>query len=90
MTAGEKANVEHIEVLHEETKPPARFTESTLLSAMEGAGKLIDDEALAMAAACGATHTVNARRVVVAGRPRWRAAPIRTRRWWKTNRGSPT
>ena len=49
VTAGEKANVEHIEVLHEETKPPARFTEATLLSAMEGAGKLIDDEALAEA-----------------------------------------
>ena len=46
VTAGETASVEHIEVLHEETKPPARFTESTLLSAMEGAGKLIDDEAL--------------------------------------------
>lgn len=46
VTAGESAKVEHIEVLHEETKPPARFTESTLLSAMEGAGKLIDDEAL--------------------------------------------
>jgi len=46
VTSGESANVEHIEVLHEETKPPARFTESTLLSAMEGAGKLIDDEAL--------------------------------------------
>ena len=46
VTAGEKATVEHIEVLHEATKPPARFTESTLLSAMEGAGKLIDDEAL--------------------------------------------
>lgn len=44
--AGESAPVEAIEVLHEETKPPARFTESTLLSAMEGAGKLIDDEAL--------------------------------------------
>ncbi len=28
------------------TKPPARFTESTLLAAMEGAGKLIDDEEL--------------------------------------------
>ena len=40
-----------IEVLHEETKPPARFTEATLLSAMEGAGKLIDDEALAEAMA---------------------------------------
>ncbi len=49
VNAGETASVEHIEVLHEETKPPARFTESTLLSAMEGAGKLIDDEALAEA-----------------------------------------
>ena len=33
----------------EATKPPARFTEATLLSAMEGAGKLIDDEELAEA-----------------------------------------
>jgi DNA topoisomerase-3 len=49
VTPGEMADVTHIEVLHEETKPPARFTESTLLSAMEGAGKLIDDEALAEA-----------------------------------------
>ncbi len=46
VTAGEPAKVDHIEVLAEETKPPARMTESTLLSAMEGAGKLIDDEAL--------------------------------------------
>ena len=46
VTAGEPAPVEAIEVLAEETKPPARMTESTLLSAMEGAGKLIDDEAL--------------------------------------------
>ncbi len=51
VTAGESAKVESIEVMHEETKPPARFTESTLLSAMEGAGKLIDDEALAEAMA---------------------------------------
>ncbi len=29
-----------------QTKPPARYTEATLLSAMEGAGKLIDDEEL--------------------------------------------
>jgi DNA topoisomerase-3 len=28
------------------TKPPARYTEATLLSAMEGAGKLIDDDEL--------------------------------------------
>lgn len=46
VTPGENAKVEDIQVLHEETKPPARMTESTLLSAMEGAGKLIDDEAL--------------------------------------------
>jgi len=29
-----------------QTKPPPRFTEATLLSAMEGAGKLVDDEEL--------------------------------------------
>ena len=34
---------------NEQTKPPARYTEATLLSAMEGAGKLIDDEDLAEA-----------------------------------------
>ncbi len=34
--------------LHAEaTKPPPRYTEATLLSAMEGAGKLVDDEAMA-------------------------------------------
>ncbi|MBI5381533.1 MAG: DNA topoisomerase 3 [Opitutae bacterium] len=36
--------------LHAEmTKPPPRYTEATLLSAMEGAGKLVDDEGLAEA-----------------------------------------
>jgi DNA topoisomerase-3 len=49
VTAGESASVDAIEVIHETTKPPARFTESTLLSAMEGAGKLVDDEELAEA-----------------------------------------
>jgi DNA topoisomerase-3 len=37
-------------MLHEEaTRPPPRYTEATLLSAMEGAGKLVDDEELAEA-----------------------------------------
>jgi len=37
-------------MLHSETtKPPPRYTEATLLSAMEGAGKLVDDEELAEA-----------------------------------------
>ncbi|HEY3757434.1 MAG TPA: DNA topoisomerase [Opitutaceae bacterium] len=31
------------------TRPPPRYTEATLLSAMEGAGKLVDDEELAEA-----------------------------------------
>jgi DNA topoisomerase-3 len=33
----------------ETTKPPPRYTEATLLSAMEGAGRLVDDEELAEA-----------------------------------------
>ncbi len=43
---GEPARTEAIEVKESETKPPPRFIEATLLSAMEGAGKLIDDEEL--------------------------------------------
>ena len=42
----ETVQTEEIEVRDLTTKPPARFTEATLLSAMEGAGKLVDDEAL--------------------------------------------
>lgn len=43
---GENVRTEDIEARQLATKPPARFTEATLLSAMEGAGKLVDDEAL--------------------------------------------
>jgi DNA topoisomerase-3 len=46
VSEGESAQVTDIEVKDDETKPPARFNEATLLSAMEGAGKLIDDEEL--------------------------------------------
>ncbi len=35
-----------VEVIDHQTKPPARFNEATLLSAMEGAGKLVEDEEL--------------------------------------------
>lgn len=44
--AGEGARTEAIEVKENVTKPAPRYTEATLLSAMEGAGKLIDDEEL--------------------------------------------
>ncbi|MGB5082152.1 MAG: DNA topoisomerase III [Burkholderiales bacterium] len=43
---GEKVRTLKIEVRANQTKPPARFTEATLLSAMEGAGKLVEDEDL--------------------------------------------
>jgi DNA topoisomerase-3 len=35
-----------VEVKDHQTKPPPRFNEATLLSAMEGAGKLVEDEEL--------------------------------------------
>ena len=35
-----------VDVNANQTKPPARYSEATLLSAMEGAGKLIEDEEL--------------------------------------------
>src|SRR5471030_1950548 len=41
---GEKVATESVTPNGLVTKPPARYTEATLLSAMEGAGKLIDDE----------------------------------------------
>ena len=46
ITPNEAAKVLDIEVIQNETKPPARFSEATLLSAMEGAGKLVEDEEL--------------------------------------------
>lgn len=43
---GETVQTTNVELKESQTKPPARFNEATLLSAMEGAGKLIDDEEL--------------------------------------------
>jgi DNA topoisomerase III len=46
VTPGEVVQVESASSNALKTKPPARYTEATLLSAMEGAGKLIDDDEL--------------------------------------------
>ncbi|MDS1139831.1 DNA topoisomerase III [Pusillimonas sp. SM2304] len=46
VSEGEQVKTEDVESKGLVTKPPAHFTEATLLSAMEGAGKLVDDEAL--------------------------------------------
>ncbi len=42
----ETVQTTNVEVVATQTKPPPRFTEATLLSAMEGAGKLVEDEEL--------------------------------------------
>ncbi len=42
----EKVPVREVEARANETKPPPRYTEATLLSAMEGAGKLVEDDEL--------------------------------------------
>src|SRR5512139_1642175 len=44
--AGEKVATEKVDVVKLVTRPPPRFNEATLLSAMEGAGKQIEDEEL--------------------------------------------
>ncbi|MEX2578746.1 MAG: DNA topoisomerase III [Verrucomicrobiales bacterium] len=43
---GESAAAEAIDLIEKATRPPARYNESTLLSAMETAGKRVDDEEL--------------------------------------------
>jgi DNA topoisomerase III len=44
VTQGETVQTESVEAHALRTKPPARYSEATLLSAMEGAGKLVDDD----------------------------------------------
>jgi DNA topoisomerase-3 len=44
-----RAAIGQINLLEEATKPPAHYTEATLLSAMETAGKLVEDEELSEA-----------------------------------------
>ncbi len=46
LEAGERSSIERIEAKGLKTTPPRRYTEDTLLGAMEGAGKLVDDDAL--------------------------------------------
>ena len=47
--AKEKVLTENTQAIHDRTKAPAPYTEATLLTAMETAGKLVEDEELAYA-----------------------------------------
>ena len=64
---GEQARTEEIEVKECVTKPAPRFNEATLLSAMEGAGKLVDDEELREAMSARGLGTPATRAAVIEG-----------------------
>ncbi|MCX6886203.1 MAG: DNA topoisomerase III [Verrucomicrobia bacterium] len=65
--AGEVVDTSAIEVKHSETKPPPRFNEATLLGAMEGAGKLVEDEELRAAMSDKGLGTPATRAAIIDG-----------------------
>ncbi|MEW5709208.1 MAG: DNA topoisomerase III [Pseudomonadota bacterium] len=65
--AEEKARTLVVQVRQSQTKPPPRYTEATLLSAMEGAGKLIEDEELRAAMAARGLGTPATRSQIIEG-----------------------
>lgn len=64
---GEKVQTEDVKAVGLVTKPPARYTEATLLSAMEGAGKLVDDDELREAMAGKGLGTPATRAAIIEG-----------------------
>ena len=46
LNKGEKLKVSSVQLINGKTKPPARYTEATLLTAMEHPGKFIENDAL--------------------------------------------
>ncbi|MBP7658548.1 MAG: DNA topoisomerase III [Burkholderiaceae bacterium] len=65
--AGEKVLTQDTEVVALATRPPARYNEGTLLSAMEGAGKLIEDDELREAMAEKGLGTPATRAAIIEG-----------------------
>jgi len=63
----DRATVIEVNALANQTKPPARFTEATLLSAMEGAGKLVEDDELRAAMEAKGLGTPATRAAVIEG-----------------------
>ncbi len=58
---------EEIKIIANQTRPPARFNEATLLSAMEGAGKLVEDEELRAAMSAKGLGTPATRAAIIEG-----------------------
>jgi DNA topoisomerase III len=64
---GETVQTESITALPLKTKPPARYTEATLLSAMESAGKWVDDDEMREAMAEKGLGTPATRAAIIEG-----------------------
>lgn len=64
---GEPSRADQVEKRGLQTRPPARFTEATLLSAMEGAGKMVEDEELREAMAERGLGTPATRAQIIEG-----------------------
>ncbi len=64
---GETVATPAIELKRLQTKPPPRYTEATLLSAMEGAGKLVEDDELRAAMAEKGLGTPATRAAIIEG-----------------------
>src|SRR5260221_3629219 len=64
---GEKVKTLEALATAHQTRPPARFTEATLLSAMEGAGKLVEDDELREAMGAKGLGTPATRAAVIEG-----------------------
>jgi DNA topoisomerase III len=65
--AGEQVKTLEVELASKQTQPPARFNEASLLTAMEGAGKLIDDEELREAMSAKGLGTPATRASIIEG-----------------------
>ncbi|PWT79288.1 MAG: DNA topoisomerase III [Acidobacteria bacterium] len=64
---GEHALTKNCEIIENQTKPPVRFNEATLLSAMESAGKLVEEEDLREAMAEKGLGTPATRATIIEG-----------------------
>lgn len=64
---GGTASTLDVEVNEHQTKPPPRYTEATLLSTMEGAGKFVEDEELAEAMSERGLGTPATRAAIIEG-----------------------
>jgi len=64
---GEVVRTESVDIKALQTKPPARYSEATLLSAMEGAGKLVEDDELREAMAEKGLGTPATRAAIIEG-----------------------